>query len=94
MSLTWVWLKFNCSIKNQNPGAHVKKEILFTEFDLSLTKIQYSTKKQTGTHIQSQSHWFKFDLSLTKIQFSAKNQSQSTCTKSNSIFLSFSWAKK
>ena len=44
----------------------VQSQTPFFEFDLSLTKTQFSTKtKNAGTHVQSQTEFVEFDLSLT-----------------------------
>ena len=47
-------------------------KIIYFEFDLSLTKIQYPIKNHFQTHVLNQTIYFEFDLSLTKIQFQLK----------------------
>ena len=70
-------------------GAHVKSQNHFLEFDLSLTKIQFSAKNQnSGPHVQSQTQFVEFDLSLTKIEFQRKTNAGAHVKKTNSIFLS------
>ena len=39
----------------------------FFDFDLSLTKIQYSLKNRIHKHVYKVNSFFKFDLRLTKI---------------------------
>ena len=43
LSLTWVWLIFKFQLKT-NAGAHVQCQTQLFEFDLSLTRIQFSAK--------------------------------------------------
>ena len=49
LSSTWVWLK-NFQRKT-NARAHVQSQTQQSEFDLSLTKTQYSTKNQAKNEI-------------------------------------------
>ena len=50
LSLTWVWLKLNLQLET-SPGAHVQSPTQLFEFDLSLTNIQFSTKKPSQERI-------------------------------------------
>ena len=51
------------------------KTKIFFEFDLNLTKIQFSAKEQIPERMYKvQFFFFKFDLSLTKIHLQLKNQ--------------------
>ena len=88
-SLTWVWLKFKLQLKT-NATAHVQTQTIFV-FDLSLTKVQYSSKNHPGNHIQSQSQCFEFDLSLTKIHSAAKKHTKNPCSKSKSWVCNLIW---
>ena len=59
-SLTWVELKFNFQL-NTNAEAHVQSQTQLLEFDLSLTKIQFTIEKPV------QDHMYKVELNFLSL---------------------------
>ena len=90
LNVTWVSLKFNFQLKT-NSRAHVQSQIQFFEFDLSLTKIQFSTKKQSRSACSKSNSIFWVKLEFDYYSVFAQKPTQERMYKVKLNFLTVTW---